>query len=70
MNAALPSWVARQYVEYLQHLVRLAVGTGQFLGWIRYCLVALAGALIDVGLFCALVERGDMAAGSRIAGGH
>ncbi|MFZ0962836.1 MAG: glycosyltransferase [Terriglobia bacterium] len=49
---------ARQYVEYLQHLARLAVGTGQFLGWIRYSLVALAGALIDVFLFAALVKKG------------
>ena len=48
---------ARQYVEYLQHLVRLAMGTGQFLGWIRYGLVALAGALIDMALFVSLVER-------------
>jgi dolichol-phosphate mannosyltransferase len=49
----------RQYVEYLQHLARLAVGTGQFLGWIRYGLVALLGALIDVGLFYTLMERGQ-----------
>ncbi len=50
---------ARQYVEYLQHLIRLAVRTGQFLGWMRYGLVALLGALIDVGLFCTLIERGQ-----------
>jgi dolichol-phosphate mannosyltransferase len=48
----------RQYVEYLQHLARLAVGTGQFLGWIRYGLVALAGALIDIALFATLVKKG------------
>jgi dolichol-phosphate mannosyltransferase len=48
---------ARQYVEYLQHLVRLAVGTGQFLGWIRYSLVALTGALIDIALFATLVMK-------------
>jgi dolichol-phosphate mannosyltransferase len=48
----------RQYVEYLQHLVRLAVGTGQFLGWIRYSAVALAGALIDIALFATLVKKG------------
>jgi len=48
----------RQYVEYLQHLVRLAVGTGQFLGWIRYSLVALVGALIDIALFAMLVKKG------------
>lgn len=48
---------ARQYVEYLQHLVRLALGTGQFLGWIRYSMVALTGALIDVALFATLVRK-------------
>jgi dolichol-phosphate mannosyltransferase len=47
----------RQYVEYLQHLARLAVGTGQFLGWIRYGLMALAGALIDIALFATLVKN-------------
>ncbi|MBZ5669911.1 MAG: glycosyltransferase family 2 protein [Acidobacteriia bacterium] len=48
---------ARQYLEYLLHLVRLAVGTGQLYAGIRYALVALVGALIDVGLVCALVQR-------------
>jgi dolichol-phosphate mannosyltransferase len=48
---------ARQYLEFLLHLARLAVGTGQFWGWMRYALTALVGALIDVGLFCALVQR-------------
>jgi dolichol-phosphate mannosyltransferase len=47
----------RQYWEYLLHLLRLAIGTGQFLGWVRYSLVALAGALIDVALFAALVKK-------------
>jgi dolichol-phosphate mannosyltransferase len=49
---------ARQYAEYIAHLLRLALGTGQFLGWVRYGLVALVGASIDVGLFYRLVERG------------
>jgi dolichol-phosphate mannosyltransferase len=49
---------ARQYGEYLQHLMRLAVRTGQFLGWIRYGLVGLTGALIDIALFAALVKKG------------
>jgi dolichol-phosphate mannosyltransferase len=49
----------RQYLEYLQHLARLAAGTGQLLGWVRYGLVALLGAVIDVGLFYALLERGQ-----------
>src|ERR1019366_1177662 len=48
---------ARQYVEYLQHLMRLAVGTGQFLAWIRYGLMAFAGAFIDIVLFVSLVKR-------------
>jgi dolichol-phosphate mannosyltransferase len=48
----------RQYREYLQHLARLAVGTGQFLGWLRYSAVALTGALIDIALFAALVRKG------------
>jgi dolichol-phosphate mannosyltransferase len=47
----------RQYLEYLLHLMRLAVGTGQLWGWIRYGLVGLVGAVIDVGLFCFLVQR-------------
>jgi dolichol-phosphate mannosyltransferase len=46
---------ARQYVEYLHHLLRLALGTGQLWGWIRYGLVALSGAFVDVGLCAALV---------------
>lgn len=48
---------ARQYAEYLQHLLRLAVGTGQLLSWIRYGLVAVAGAMIDVALFAFLVKK-------------
>jgi dolichol-phosphate mannosyltransferase len=49
---------ARQYLEYLLHLVRLAVGTGQLYAGIRYALVAVTGAVIDVGLLCFLVQRG------------
>ncbi|MGD1154638.1 MAG: glycosyltransferase family 2 protein [Terriglobia bacterium] len=48
---------ARQYLEYLLHLVRLAVGTGQLYAGIRYALVALVGAVIDVALFLLLVGR-------------
>lgn len=47
----------RQYLEYLQHLLRLAAGTSQLWGWIRYSGVALIGALIDIALFAALVKR-------------
>jgi len=47
----------RQYWEYLHHLARLAIGTGQLLGWIRYGLVGLAGALVDLALFASLVTE-------------
>jgi dolichol-phosphate mannosyltransferase len=49
---------ARQYLEFLLHLGRLAAGTGQLRSWIRYGLVALLGALIDIGLFYVLVQYG------------
>jgi dolichol-phosphate mannosyltransferase len=48
---------ARQYLEYLLHLAKLASATGQLLGWIRYGLVALLGALIDIGLFLVPVQQ-------------
>ncbi len=48
---------ARQYLEYLQHLLRLAVGTGQLWSWIRYGVVALTGAVIDIALFVFLVKK-------------
>jgi dolichol-phosphate mannosyltransferase len=48
----------RQYLEYLLHLARLAVTTGQLQAGIRYALVALVGALIDVALCVLLVTRG------------
>jgi dolichol-phosphate mannosyltransferase len=48
---------ARQYIEYVRHLLRLALGTGQFLGWARYAAVALVGAVIDVALFWVCVRR-------------
>jgi dolichol-phosphate mannosyltransferase len=47
----------RQYLEYLLHLARLAVTTGQLCVGIRYALVALVGAVIDVALFVLLVAR-------------
>jgi dolichol-phosphate mannosyltransferase len=47
----------RQYREYFQHLARLAVGTGQLRGWLRYSAVALVGALIDIALVALLVKR-------------
>jgi dolichol-phosphate mannosyltransferase len=48
---------ARQYLEYLLHLARLAAGTGQLRGWLSYGFVGLMGAFIDVALFYGLVGR-------------
>ena len=47
----------RQYLEYLWHLARLAAATGQLVSWMRYAVVGLLGALIDVGLFYVLVQH-------------
>jgi dolichol-phosphate mannosyltransferase len=46
---------ARQYIEYLEHLLRLAFKTSQFQGWVRYSTVALAGGVIDVVMYSTLV---------------
>lgn len=46
----------RQYYEYLWHLGRLAVGTGQLRSWVGYGMVGLAGALIDLTVFYGLVQ--------------
>ena len=48
---------AVQFLAYLVHLARLAWETGQVRAWLRYGLVALAGAGIDVLLFKALVGK-------------
>lgn len=40
----------RQEVEYVLHLWRLAGATGQRAAWVRYALVGLAGAALDIGL--------------------
>lgn len=47
----------RQYAEYLFHLARLARSTGQFRTWVRYALVGMSGAAINVGALYLLVER-------------
>ncbi len=47
----------RQYLEYLGHLGRLAISTGQLRAWIRYGLVGLTGGLINVGLVYWFMER-------------
>lgn len=41
---------ARQYAEYLAHLIRLAFATGQFRAWALYSLVGITGAVLDVGI--------------------
>jgi dolichol-phosphate mannosyltransferase len=48
---------ARQYAEYLAHLVRLAFATGQFRAWVLYILVGLTGAVLNIGLIYWLAER-------------
>ncbi|HEX5410235.1 MAG TPA: glycosyltransferase family 2 protein [Terriglobia bacterium] len=48
---------ARQYAEYLAHLVRLAVATGQFRAWVLYSLVGFTGAVVDIGLIYWLAAR-------------
>ena len=48
---------ARQYAEYLAHLVRLAFATGQFGAWELYGLVGLTGAVLDLGLIYWMAER-------------
>ena len=48
---------ARQYAEYLTHLVRLVFATSQFPAWVLYGLVGLTGAALDIGLISWIVER-------------
>ena len=48
---------ARQYAEYLAHLVQLAFATGQFRAWVLYSLVGLTGAVLDIGLVRLMAER-------------
>jgi dolichol-phosphate mannosyltransferase len=48
---------ARQYGEYLAHLVKLAFATGQFGAWVLYSLVGLTGAALDIGLVYWLAGR-------------
>jgi len=47
----------RQSFEYLLHLIRLAWATGQFAAWVRYLIVGLSGATIDLVLVYALAEH-------------
>jgi dolichol-phosphate mannosyltransferase len=48
---------ARQYAEYVAHLVKLAFATGQFGAWVHYGLVGLTGAVLDIGLIYWLAEH-------------
>ena len=50
---------ARQYAEYLAHLVRLAFATGQFRAWVLYSLVGLTGAVLDIGLIYWIAGRAN-----------
>jgi dolichol-phosphate mannosyltransferase len=49
---------ARQSAEYLVHLARLALATGQLDTWTWYAFVGLGGAVIDVAAFWLLVRLG------------
>jgi dolichol-phosphate mannosyltransferase len=49
---------ARQYLEFFFHLARLAASTGQLAAWVRYGLVGLSGAAINLGGLYLLVEHG------------
>jgi dolichol-phosphate mannosyltransferase len=46
----------RQSVEYLLHLGRLARSTGQLAAWVRYGLVGLSGAIVNIGAVYLLTE--------------
>ena len=48
---------ARQYLEYLLHLARLARSTGELRTWVRFGAVGLTGAIISIGALYLLVER-------------
>jgi dolichol-phosphate mannosyltransferase len=49
---------ARQYAEYLAHLVRLVFATAQFRAWVLYGLVGVTGAALDIGLIDWMAGRG------------
>lgn len=48
---------AKQYVEYLFHLARLAHSTGQLAAWIRYGVVGLVGAAVNLVLLHFFTTR-------------
>jgi dolichol-phosphate mannosyltransferase len=48
---------ARQHVEYLQHLARVGRASGEFATWIRYAVVGLLGAGVNLGALYLFAER-------------
>ena len=48
---------ARQHVEYLQHLARVGLASGELATWGCYALVGLLGAAVNLGLLYLLAER-------------
>lgn len=48
---------ARQYVEYLLHLVRIACSSGELRAWILYAISGLAGAAVYIASIRGFVER-------------
>jgi len=48
---------AKQYLEFLAHLLRLACSTGQLRTWAIYGAVGLTGALVDVVVVFSLAAR-------------
>ena len=58
---------ARQSLEYVLHLARLARSTGQSQKWMRYAAVGFMGALINVGACFFLVQRAGWPPGLALA---
>ena len=48
---------ARQHVEYLQHLARVGRASGELATWLRYALVGLGGAIVNLGALYLLADR-------------
>jgi len=48
---------ARQHVEYLQHLARVGVASGELATWGCYALVGLLGAAVNLGVLYLLAEH-------------
>jgi dolichol-phosphate mannosyltransferase len=48
----------KQYIEYIQHLLRLRLSRSA--SFIRFCLVGLTGVVVDLGIFYLLREAGGL----------